>query len=687
VNGRGDPLPNTTLTGILPGNTVIFTDDNPHTITLAGTIMAVEGGGGLLTATAVAGHVIAMGGSGGLDYTETGLSGGNTITTTAGSTNTLTLIGQDLVSSCGTDTIDCGACNVTGQISGTPTVMDGNGSDTWDVQGTAAITGQGGNPVVSVAAGGDASINGTLDYLFVQNNGGNFALDAGENGNPFSMSDTGGVVTACVSGAWTTIDAAGGPTAATLSLGAGDYNVTSAGPDTIYAGSGADTVILEGNATVYAGTGSLSIYGRSDPGSTVHGNGGTYLMAGDTGNITYGGGALASTVVMQLYNCTLNGGAGRLTVTGGPDNTIIGGSGGLIYTAADRGGANQIATQAGAKDTLTLAASDTVYSSGNDTITEGAGNQVLNLFGTSTILGGTGANTVLLAGTDTLDGAGQDFVTVAAGATAMLSAGANAVVQEAGAALVQFSQNGTLETRVHGGSAIMQGGTANGPTLTITTASGTSTAVTFGAGIASITSSGADNIDAGTGAASVTLYATASITADSGTLSVCSHAGSLSETQTVTGGSGALTFVQDSGTLKFIGGSGNAAIDGGGGALFITGGTGSLTISGGQSGLDFIGGAGVAAIAACASGGTVEFGAGATAVQEAGFGAGITYDFVSGHGGGQDTIVGFRQGTDTLDFNGVRVASETIAGGSTMRILTDSTHVTLSGWVDSNHLF
>jgi hypothetical protein len=687
VNGQGRALPNTTLTGILPGNTVIFTDDNPHTITLAGTIMAVEGGGGLLTATAVSGHVIALGGAGGMNFAETGASGGNTVTTNAGSTNTLNLIGQDVVSSCGTDMIQCGTCNVTGQVSGTATILDGSGNNTWDVAGTATITGQGGNPVVSVAPGGDASINGTLGYLYVQNNGGNFALSVGESGYGYSMTDQGGAVTACVAGSGTTIDTAAGPIGATLTLGAGNYTVTSAGPDTINAGSGNDTVILEGAATVYAGTGSLSIYGRSDPGSKVYGNGGTYLLAGDTGNITYLGGALASTVTVQLYNVTLIGGSGQLSVYGGSDNTLIGGAGGLNYVASDGGGADHITTQAGATDALTLGAADTVNAYGNDTISEGSGNQVLNVYGNSTILGGTGSNTVLLAGNDTLYGVGQDFVTVAARATATILAGGNTVVQETGASQVQFSQYGAMQASLSGGSAVIQGGSADGAAVTISTTAGMSTAVTLGAGNAVVTSYGADSIVAGMGTAAVTLYNTASITGGSGALTISSHCGSLGQTQTITGGSGTLSYTQDNGTLNFIGGSGNTVIDGGAGALFITGGAGSLTVTGGNAGLYFIAGNGAATITATPSGGTVEFGAGATSVQEATWGAGLAYDFVAGHGGGMDTILGFRPGTDTLVFNGVGVAAETIAGGNTMLQLTDSTQVALMGWVDAGHIY
>jgi hypothetical protein len=691
TDGRGDPLPNTTLTGVLPGDTVIFTDDAPHTISLAGTILAVEGGGGLLTATAVAGHIIAMGGAGGMDYAETGTSGGNTVTTAAGSTNTLTLIGQDLISSAGTDTITCGACNVTGQVTGTATIYDGTGNDTWDIMGTARIVGDGSNPVVSIGTGASASITGPLNYLYVQNNGGNFALSIGQAGVTDSMSDTGGAVTDTVADGTMTVATAAGPVGATLTLGAGTAYVTSAGTDTIYAGSGADTVILESAATVYAASGSLSIYGRSDPGgANVYGNGGTYLFAGDTGNITYHGGALASTVNDQLSNITLLGGAGRMTVLGGSDNYITGGTGGVTYKATDGGGANQITTQAGATDTLALAGSDLVNSYGNDSITEGGGNQVLNVYGTSTIHGGAGSNLITFGGDDTLFGVGQDYVTVLAGATAHINAGRNTVVNETGAAMVHIIEGSPLQAEavVYGGSAQIQAGTSTPGSIAISTSDGTRTLVELKSGTDSVISNGTDTIYGGTGRDTIGINdAPVKIVGGAGTLSITNQDGSLSDTQTVFGSTGALTYIQSGGTLNFIGGAGAASIDGGAGALYITGGSGSLSVTGGSSGLHFLAGTGAASVDLTSGGGVVEFGAGTTNVQEAGWGAADIFRFVAGHGGGTDTITGFRAGTDKLAFVGVHVASETISGGSTTLSLTDHTALLLAGFADTGHMF
>ena len=89
MDGNGEALADQTLTGVLPGNTMIITDNNAHSVTLdTTTVLAVEGGAGLLTAFAQAGHVVAIGGSGGLDFSESSVSGGNIVTTQAGSANT-----------------------------------------------------------------------------------------------------------------------------------------------------------------------------------------------------------------------------------------------------------------------------------------------------------------------------------------------------------------------------------------------------------------------------------------------------------------------------------------------------------------------------------------------------------------------------------------------------------------------
>jgi hypothetical protein len=691
VDQNGNAMASGTLTGVLPGSTVIYTDSAAHSLSLTGSIQAVEGGGGMLTATAISGHIIAIGGSGGMDYSETGSSGGNTISTMAGSTNTLTLIGQDLVSSAGTDTISCGANNVSGQITGSAHINDGTGNNQWSVTGTANILGQGGSPIVSVGSAGSATITGSLSYLYVQDNGGNFSLSVGEAGATYTTSDIGGGLTDQISNGTQSIVTSGGAAGATLFLTAGTDLVTSIGNDVVHAGSGNDTVILEGGGTVYAGTGSLSIYGRGDiAGGNVYGGGGTYLIAGDSGNITYHGGAQASTVDAVLSNITLLGGAGRMNVLGGSRDVMTGGAGGLNYSATDGGGADLITTAAGATDSLKLASADTVNSYGNDTINAGNGNQVINLYGNSNVIGGTGNNQILVSGKDAISNAGQDAVTVTQGASLALTAGTLDGINETAAALVNFVVKGANAGQValSGGSASMTGGQNASGGINVYTNAGATTHVNLLQGTDTVYSQGADIIQGGAGTDLVyTNAASDRIVGGTGTLRIISQDNSAAYTQTVTGGNGSIAYQQNAGHLNFIGGSGSASIDGGGGTLHVVGGSGSISVVAGNAGMQFIAGSGTANLALTPFGGTVEFGAGITNAQVAGWGAGDLFECVAGHGGGTDTITGFVAGADTLQFNGVHVTSETISGGSTTLKLNDNTTIHLAGFADTTHIF
>jgi hypothetical protein len=688
VDGNGNPIAGGTLTGVVPGNTVIFTDNLAHTLTITGTIQAVEGGGGLLTATAVSGHIIAIGGTGGMNYNEVGTSGGNTITTTASSTNTLSLIGQDLVSSNGTDTISCGANNVSGQVTGTANINDGTGNNQWSVTGTANITGQGGSPIVSVGSTGTAKVTGTMSYLYVQNNGGNFNLSVGVAGSTYSVNDAGGGLTDQIANGTMSIVTSGGAIGANLTLGAGTTLVTSVGNDVIHAGSGTDTVILEAGGTVYAGSGKLNIYARADVvGANVYGGSGTYLIAGDSGNITYHGGSMASTVQAVVSNITLLGAAGRLTVLGGSRDIMTGGTGGLNYSATDGGGANLITTLAGATDTLKLGSSSTVNSYGNDTINAGTGNQVLNIYGNSTISGGTGNNQILLSGgKNAVSNAGQDAITVTSGTTANVHAGTADGIKETNAYVI-FSA-GANQVAVSGGSASLSGGTNVASGITVFTNAGVTTHVNMTSGTDTVFSLGNDVIQAGAGTNQ--LYVGGNndrIIGGNGTLAIKVTDNSNTHTETVIGGTGSIAYAQATGTLNFTGGAGSATIDGGTGTLHVLAGSGNINVVQGTAGMQFVAGSGTANLTLTPLGGTVEFGAGVTNAQIAGWGAGDLFQCVAGHGGGTDNITGFRAGTDTLQFNGVSVTSETFSGGSTKLSLSDHTTVNLIGFSDTNHIF
>ncbi len=634
-DGNGNRFADSTLSGVLPGKTLIITDNLPHVVNLtSSSTTAVEGGAGLLTVNAIEGHVIVIGGSGGLIYSDGPASGGNQITTAAGSTNTITLVGQDTVDSEGHDTIVGGSGNITATVNGIATIKDGTGSNQWTVNGTATMTGNGGNPVVGVGPAGNVTINGPLGFLEVENNGGTAKFNIVQGGATEQLSIVGGAVVASVYSGGMQITTGSGGQGSVLSLGAGTASITSAGNDTIWAGSGTDTVILEGHGTVHAGTGQLAVYGRSSPGATFYGNGGTYLIGGDTGNITYYGGALSSIVNLNLGNNTLIGGVGTLTINGGAREVITGGSGGLVFNE-NGGGANSITTAAGSVNVLQLSGGDVVNSQGCDTIGGGSANSTFTVGGTATITGSTGSSNTTVNGNLTLLGRGQDYVTVNAGGSLIMTAGTNDVVSET-SATVNFSGaagSAVPNVSITGGSAYFYYGPGFGAanSIILTTRSGTSTNVSVSSGTAKIYSNGTDVIHAGTGPDTISVYA--------------------ANTQ-------------------------------------VYGGSGSLTLAAYGSGMKFIAGTGAATLALGSSGGhNVTFGVGNTSATVYG-GAADVFNFVAGTYAGTDVISGFRLGTDKLVLQGgVTVTSQATAGGSTNLALSDGAHLQLIGVTSTANLF
>ena len=680
VDGHGNPLPNITQSGVLPGNTLVITDNLAHSVTLDNSLQAVEGGGGLLTAYASGGHVIAIGGSGGMVFTESPTSGGNSVTTAAGSTNSITVVGQDLIDSEGHDTIRTGGGNITGVVNGSATISDGNADNRWTVNGTATITGNNGNPELSIGATGAASITGPLGNLIVSNDGGRADISITQGGAAESLTMVGGAAIVSVYGGQTQISTASGPVGTDLSLGLGTFNVTSLGADTISAGSGTDTVIVSGQAVVHAGTGNLSVFGRGDTlGATVYAAAGDITLNGDTGNITYVGGAQANTLELDLSSNTVLGGSGHLTVHGGSRESISGGSGGLTYLATDGGGANTLATAANSANLLQLAGADVVQSHGNDTITGGSGNQTIAVFGNALIDGGTGSSQFTLSGRDTLvGGGGGDAVTVTKGAVATITADAGTRVTET-AASTTFTIGSTHASASVAGGAASIGDNDGGVAVTTTAAAGT--AVTVG-GAASVSSGGADTIQAGSGTEAIALHAAhAQVYGGSGALTVVDQDWTTGDTETVHGGSGSLSYDQGPGALTFIGGTGNAVINAEWGSAHVVAGSGNISLTGGSAGLSFTAGTGHADVTLTPGGGTITLGSGSTIVREASYGAADTFNFQAGHGGGTDVVTGFRFGIDRVNFGGLSISSATQGAGGINVTLNDGTHITMIGSV------
>jgi len=198
VDASGKAIADSSNSDPVPGSTLSYTDTSAHSLTLGGSTLAVRGGAGRLTVFAQGGHVVAIGGSGGLDFSEASGSGLNQITTVAGSTNTMKLTGGDIVDSRGNDTITTDTYNTNGTVSGTARI-DMSTSDSWLIKGSATINGRGAaSPFLSLMSGAQVNLTGQLLGLHLTSIGGTATVDTyqasstGVKGGHISWSITGG---------------------------------------------------------------------------------------------------------------------------------------------------------------------------------------------------------------------------------------------------------------------------------------------------------------------------------------------------------------------------------------------------------------------------------------------------------------------------------------------------------------
>jgi hypothetical protein len=682
---NGQPIAPSSSVSFAPGTDVDdFSGDSlTHTVTLT-TQMGVRGGGGLLTVYNDTGHVTVLGGAGGLNYQEAAGYGGSYIATAAGANDTVVAPGgEDVVDSLGNDSIIGGAGDLSVQVEGSATIASGSNDNVYNIDGQASITGGSGSDVVQVNnTTSSACITGAENYLQVTVNGGSAGFNITEGGATEQATLSGGASQTRIYNGTVNVTTAGGGHGNVITFGAAAASVMSYGDDTIHAGSGPETIIVSASAAVYGGTGALSVFGRGVQGqASVYGAGGTITLGGDTGNILYIGGQAANTVVGALNNIILQGGAGRMNAAGGSAQTVNGGAGGVVFTT--QGGADSITTAAGAFDTITLADASTLLSNGTDVINAGYGNSTVTANGAATITGSTGAAFYTLNGNDSLTANGYTRATVGAGAHATVAAyGAMTSIATSANGTLVFHQNGN---RDHEGATVTGAGatlySATAANVTNVTLAGVGDGAVLGAGHETLTS----NVDGahiwtGAGNDTVSLYHGGDVVhAGDGALSLAMNDWSDKAVTTVFGGGGQLTMSQGYGNLVFTGGKGAAVLGGTFGGETVTAGAGNMTLAGGGGGTQFTAGTGSATVTLAPAGGTVTFGSGATMVTEAGWGSADVYDFNAGHGGGSDTITGFKAGYDSLVFNGVSITGNTSHNGSTYLTLSDGTHVQLAG--------
>jgi hypothetical protein len=680
----GTPIAPTDSNLFAPGTDVDdFSQDNmPHTVDLT-TSTGVLGGGGLLTVTAEAGHVTVVGGSGGLRYTEAAGFGGSLIATAAGASDSITAPGQDAILSAGQDSITGGTGNLSVQVDGSASIAGGSGSNAYAVNGAASIAGAGGSDTVQVnAPGALAAITGAEAYLQLTVSGGTGGFDIMQGGVRAQATITGGASSTRVYGGDMNVTTAGAGAGARIVFGAGTATLVSNGADTIQAGSGVDTVIVTGSSLITGGTGALSVFGRSEAGTaTVLGAHGSISISGDSGGIVYDGGAASNTVTAALSTIALYGGSGLMDVIAGSNQSVSGGSGGMVF--ATQGGNDAISTQAGARDTIAFAGACTLVSNGTDMIAAGSGNSTITANGHATITGSTGNAFYTLNGADSLTANGYTRATVGAGAYDTISAlGSLTCITLSSGGTLSFVQKGNADheaaTVTGAGAFLMSSASANTTNVTL---GGAGDGVVLGQGHDSVAVAGAGaHLWAGPGSDTVTIAVGGAVLhGGAGALTVNLNDWQDQTATTIAGGGGALTQAAGSGNLSFTGGRGTAYLGGTTGSETVTAGAGNITLQGGNAGTVFTAGTGHDSVTLTGSGATVTFGSGTSNIAEANWGQADIFDFTAGHGGGSDSISGFRTNTDHLVFKGVTITANVSQGGSTQLTLSDGTHVTLLG--------
>lgn len=679
---NGAAIANDSSSVFAPGTDIDdFSGDSlSHSVTLT-TPTGVLGGGGLLNVVADAGHVTVIGGSGGLNYQEGPGYGGSEIITAAGASDTIAAAGQDLVQAAGNDQVIAGAGNLSLQVTGNATVAAGSGADAFTINGNASITGGNGTDAIQVGATANASLTGTFGFLQSTLQGGVFSLNISQGGSIDQATITGGSVAMQAYGGNMVFTTSGGTAGADIAFGLGTVStLVSNGADTIMAGSGPATIIAAGAAQIHDGTGSLSVFGHGASGATIFGGAGAVTLGGDTGDITYLGGAAANAITDSLCNTTLIGGSGLMSVTGGSVQKIQGGSGGLVFSTAT--GADNITTAAGAHDTVSFAQACTLVSAGTDHISAGDGNATITALGNATINGSSGAAFYTLNGADSLSAYGYSRATVGSAAHDTITAyGSLTDIAIAGGTL-SFHDAANADkaaATVCGTNASLQFAATG--TSTQITLGGQGDHASLGAGhIQVAVSAAATHVTTGAGTDTISVYnGGGTITAGAGALTVNMDDWTDQKLVTIQGGSGTVTQGTGYGNLVFVGGTGSAKLGGLSGSETVTAGAGNISLTGGATGTVFTAGSGNATVNLTNAGGVVTFGSGATSITEAGYGQSVIFDFASGHGGGNDTITGFRAGTDHLDLQGVTMSAETITGGSALVTLSDGTHLTLAG--------
>ena len=711
----------------------------PETLNLVNGNHLVNGGIARLNLNDTFGSNTIAGGAGGLGAT---VSGWDNVSTAAGASDTITLLGRsNVLQSAGNDRITAAGLYQQVRTTGAATIT-GSGFNSYDLEGAGETLTLNGASQVNVGATGNARIfDNSGDIKLSASAGAKLTLSdqAGlAHGAPASSATVAGACSGWIGDAGAIVLTTGDAGAA-VQAGAGLVSVTGgAGPDVLTAGSGTDIFVLGGGADqVTFGTGRASVTGGSgaesyhfhhgSPGNdTISGfkqgkdslhfdgftgnavsgaavsNGSSVLTLTDGTVITFAG------TVLAAYSPSPAPGAGGATGPAPVSPPTSPGSGGTPASGTVLNSGGHVVTGGTTLLTLTDAA-------GGNTIAGGAGGLAANVAGGDVLTTAPGStNHVTLSRYDTLTGAGTDQVVAAdtgnviveAGAATVSLQSANNAVQ-GGAGLLQLTDSVGGDS-VTGGAGGLQAALA-GSYDVVRTQAGSANAVSL-SGRSSLLSQGTDTIAlqglynqvTQTGAATITGGGVASFdlegaavlaTSGSGTALVGAHASA--SIMSADAGDLAITKLAG-GSLTFT-----DSLAGGAASLTVTGGAATISaITGAYDGVYATVGQGASVTAGggnvtLAGGNSFTGGAGQTLLT---LGAGAdTVSLGAGNmtvNGGQADI--FMLGTgatgtlvitnwtaqDRLETAGggvATIASATVTGGSAWLTMAGGAHIELVG--------
>lgn len=431
------------------GDDIVTANDGVNTINVgAGTNSVTVGNGNNAIAAGTGNDTILTG------------NGNNTVNDGGGTNAITTGSGNDTITAgAGTNTIDAGnGSNTVSVGTGAASITTGSGNDTITAgAGTNIISAGDGTNTVNVGAG-LATITTGAGNDAITTAGGGGAISAGGGNNSITINSTVGstdIYTISTTGSGTNT-ITGGDDLYDISVGSGSNTITlgngTAGYNTqITAGAGTNAITTgNGRHTINVGAGITSVItGTGNDAITTAGGGGSINLGSGDNSFTINSAAAAT----DTYTLTTSG-TGTTTITGGDSNYIINTATGLATIAIGNG--TSVITTGGADDSITAgngaitvaagAGNNTVTTgtgtvaisagSGNDTVTTSGGGGIINLGdGTNQIIVTSGNYTITTgAGDDTLTtGHGNSTITVGNGNdTVTVGNGNNTIITGAG---------------------------------------------------------------------------------------------------------------------------------------------------------------------------------------------------------------------------------------------------------------